>query len=151
MSHPAERRVAQAVRDLAWVQSNLPRALSAIAAQTPTGWPAGGGGTTRGDTHSGGPTANAAVSGLELRDRYARIDSLALEAAGIIRQLADELESVPDIAGTESTAKAIRCTGGEGDWGDPTCTENAVRPGLCWRCLKRKQRFEERQRRDEAS
>jgi hypothetical protein len=150
MSHPAERRVAQAVRDLAWVQSNLGRVLGALSALTPTGWSNGAGGATRGDTHSGGPTANAAVNGIELRDRYARIDSLAVEVTGLIRQLADELENVPDIAGTEAAVKAARCTGGDGEWADPTCTELEARPGLCWRCLKRKQRWETRQQ-EEAS
>lgn len=36
----------------------------------------------------------------------------------------------------EQTARNLRCDGG---W-DPTCVNNAVRNGRCWRCIKAEQR-----------
>ena len=36
----------------------------------------------------------------------------------------------------DQAAKAIRC---DGSW-DPTCVNNAVRKGKCWRCIKAEQR-----------
>jgi hypothetical protein len=51
------------------------------------------------------------------------------------------LKQHPDTATqADSTARALRCDGTI----DPTCTRNAVRNGLCWTCIKRTQRAEQR-------
>lgn len=42
----------------------------------------------------------------------------------------------PVAAIIDQAAKAARC---DGSW-DPTCTNNAVRNGRCWRCIKAEQR-----------
>ena len=151
MSHAAQRRVAQAARDLSWVEANLSRVLSALAAQTPTGWPAGGADGGRSDTHRGGPTANAAVAGLDMRERYRRIDLLALHVKDTVRMLADELESVRDLAGTDDAVRAARCTGGEGEWADPTCSRLAVYAGICDACRQRRKRWRAEHQEAEAS
>ena len=152
MTHPAQRRVAQAGRDLSWVEANLGRVLSALAAQTPTGWPAGGTEGGRSDTHRGGPTANAAVAGIDMRERYRRIDLLALHVKDTVRMLADEVESVREIAGTEEAEqRAARCSGGEGEWADPTCQRYAVQAGLCHACIKRRTRYRSEHGLEEAS
>lgn len=43
------------------------------------------------------------------------------------------LREHPDIASeADATVRALRCSGEI----DPTCTRNAVRTGLCWRCYR---------------
>ena len=156
--HPAERRMARAAADVEWLRAYLPRALATLAALTPDGHGSGG---TDGpcaayadDGTRPGPTAAAALGGLTVRDAYIQIDSLVLEAAGVLSQLVTAVEAVPDLGvDTEALWRQHRCSGGEGEWADLTCVRIAVRNQtvtsgqmlpLCWACLKRFQRWRQR-------
>lgn len=148
--HAAERRLRRITEDAAWLTTALPKALAALSATTPTGWPTGGdnNGIGGGSDHAD-PTQGATLGGTCNREHYQRIDSLAAEAAGLIAQLCDEVQKVKDPGvDTEAEWNRHRCSGGTGDWADPTCTRLAVRTeridgvahDLCWACIKRHQR-----------
>lgn len=151
MTHPAERRIARVAVDVEWLQDRLPKALGALAALTPDGLSGGVEGRSAGASD---PTAQAYIGGEHYRSAYLRIDSLAAEFAGLCAQLVAEVESVRDLGvDTELEWQRHRCTGGTGDWADPTCTRIAVRNvnvggglqlPLCWACLKRRQRWEDK-------
>lgn len=155
-SHRAEQRVAQVVRDLAHIQRRLPKALSDLAAMTPDGW-----GTGTNDRTSGGGgeqwgLARSTITdqALEYRELYQRIDSLAAELAGITNELLQAVDDVPDLGvDTAADAARLRCSGGEGDWADPTCTrimvttvesdlQRGTRLPVCDTCRKRRQRHQ---------
>lgn len=102
------------------------------------------------------PTGNLAVqlvpradrrgydpTGRELADvgRWAEFVAELDEALGHLRSAQRRqtfvLRQHPDIArDADATARALRCDGSI----DPLCTNNAVKGGLCWKCIKRRQR-----------
>lgn len=154
MTTQAERHVADAVRLLSSTLSRLPKALKHLALLTPDGWP---GGSTSDPVTGGGehePTANAAIAGLVTRELHGRITSLAAEVRGIASELDDAIGRVPDVAvDTQSDAAKLRCSGGEGDWADATCTrlmvttveselQRGTRIPVCDTCRKRRQRHQ---------
>lgn len=152
-----ERRLARAAADIEWLRSQIPRTLAALAAETPTGWP-----NNQEGGHSGGHsdrTGNSAVHGLPSRQRHADIEALTVEATGLIAMLVKSVEGVADPGvDTEAEWRHHRCSGGEGEWADPFCTNLAVRTEdvagrrlpLCWACRKRRQRYDRNLERETA-
>lgn len=100
---------------------------------------AGGGGRS---TDVPDPTHDIATS----HERYFELAAEVTETLGHLRALQRRMDKVlanhPHIASViESETKAARCSGEV----DPMCVNNAVRftgdsAGLCWKCIKRKQR-----------
>lgn len=158
----AERDVAAAIRYLSLAVGRLPKALANLVLLTPDGYPGGGSEATSGGEEPD-PTCDAVVAGLAMRELHGRIVSLAAEAKGIATELEAAIALVPDVAvDTASDAARLRCSGGEGDWADVTCTRIAVRNieslvqggqrvPLCWSCISRRRRWLEQQRTQAAS
>lgn len=125
-------------------------AIADLAAAALTGWPAyeateaalanslipsAGAGTHGGDVAD--PVAAIAMS----HERYYETSAAIAEALGLLRDIQKRMASVRrNHADThdeiESAVRAARCDGSV----DPTCTTLAVKAGLCWKCIKRKQR-----------
>lgn len=154
MAHPAERRLARVVADAEWLTARLPKVLAALAATTPDGRGQGAGDGGRSPGAVADPTGEAVASGQRSRDQYALIDALSAELLGVMSLFVREVESVVDPGvDTEKEWSLHRCSGGEGEWADPTCTRLAVRLvevararkiPLCWACRKRLQRWQAR-------
>lgn len=138
MTHQPIRHVADMATDVAWLARNMPTVLAVLSRDTPDGWPAGtlGGGGGSGVSM---PTEAAAIAGLYTRTQYATIAGLASEARGLVAQLVAAVQDVSVEVDTSAAQRQSRCTGGEGEWADPSCTRNAVtRDGLCDACRQRR-------------
>ena len=138
MTHRPLVHLSEARSEIAWLERHAPLVLDHLARITPSGGPTStlGGGSGGGDVSR--PTELAAIAGLEARDRHDRIAGLAAEALGALRLLVAEVRAVPVEVDTVAETSRIRCTGGAGEWADPSCSRNAVtRSGLCSPCYQR--------------
>ena len=146
------RTLAQVERDLALARRRIPGAIAALSATTPTGWPA----SSRPADGSNGtdvarPTENAALAGLRQRALYSEITELVMFVHQKMKQLVDIVADVAVDTDVSKEAERIRCSGGEGEWADLTCTRNSVRTmasevsgqriPVCWACLGRRRRW----------
>jgi hypothetical protein len=153
--HPAERRLAQVAREVAWLQSQLPKAFKnlGLLAQSPAG--AAEVHTSGGDVAD--PTANSVAARMVVVAKAEQIDSLAAELDGVTAELVRAVRAVPNVAlDTSREAEALRCSGGEGEWENPLCTRLAVRTvpsevrrperiEVCWSCYSRYRRQSQRE------
>jgi hypothetical protein len=124
-------------------------ALHTLALLAADGYPTAGGGPTAGIadptlgavlSRQGGPDA-AGRHREGAADLHGQITGLSVEVHGILVQLIKVIQRVPTPIDTAATARQARCTGAPTEpWGDPTCTNLAVRGDLCWACIKREQR-----------
>lgn len=133
---------------------NQLHAIAELATAAATGWPTyqttsaalanstipnAGGGTQGGDISD--PTYAAILS----HERYGETTALIAEAIGIMRDVQRRMASIrrqhPETArDIDAAIRAARCDGSV----DPTCTDNAVRKGLCWSCYQKQRRAEDR-------
>lgn len=129
-------------------------AIAELARAAATGWPtyestsaalgnstipSAGSGTHGGDIPD--PVAANAIS----HQRYYETAALIAEALGITREIQRRMSAIrrqhPETArDIDAAIKAARCDGSI----DPTCTDNAVRRGLCWSCYQKQRRAEDR-------
>lgn len=135
MTEPAARlrtlaRLAQALAD-DWPVYEATEADLAIPATA-----AAGGGTGR---SSSIPDPTLAV--VASHERYYENVGAITEANGLMRMLQRSMTDVirQNRHTAETVAAAIRNARCSGEI-DPTCTDNAVRDGLCWRCYNRRRR-----------
>lgn len=157
MTHPAERRLNRIATDIGWLQARLPDALAALELIVATGYPAGRGDGRGGSTNT---SVEAAVTH-PARDQADQLDALTASLAGQVTELVDHVKRLPtrldprlkNLAASE--ALRARCSGGEGEWADPHCANleirtiesdqiQGVRLGVCWSCIKRRQRWSQR-------
>ena len=138
------RKQLEAIAELAQALAvGWPQYESTEAALGASSIPAGGGGV------HGGDMADPVYAAMLSHERY----------SGNCRQISDVLMLLRDVQGSVSGVRrhqpelarevdaaraAARCDGSV----DPTCTDNAVRTieghALCWKCIKRQQRAEEK-------
>lgn len=145
MIHPAARlravaQLANALADTWTLYEQTEATLSAPVMAAAGGGRSNPGGGRGSDIPD--PTAGVASS----HERYYRTASEIDEAMGLLRIAQDRVNHVirhhSAIASQiDAAARALRCSGAV----DPLCVNNAVREsgenaGLCWKCIKRKQR-----------
>jgi hypothetical protein len=131
-------RLRQATGDLERVTAQWPGFTIALQDRTPDGYPTGGDkGPTIGISN---PTPSVVIARIRWVDIWAEAEALAIQVQADSRRLYQLVTSIGDQA--HDTTQ--RCTGApDKPWGRADCTNNAVRNGLCWACIKRGQRWQD--------
>jgi len=93
-------------------------------------------GTEYGTRHAPGPADPTATTAAIRADSTAHAEDLRATLLFVARQLDAELSRTPRDQLDPKAASRARCSGEY----DPTCTDNAVAKGLCYRCYRRKTR-----------
>lgn len=150
MASLIQQRLRSAAFDIQWAEQHIAATIAKLLAQTPDGYPTSGEGRGAGVSD---PTSGAAAAGERARMKHARLDLLTMHIYGLVGELVQEIRTTSD-PGTDTTAEAsrARCSGGTGDWADPTCERNAVKTyritgveyDLCDACRQRYHRDQRR-------
>lgn len=128
----------QAIADIAtWLAHQWPAIEATYAALAAPTIRAAGNPTRHNNTPD--PTPNIVASLTPYSETREAITGALTQMRWLQTRARNILRHHPDIAAdATATIRAMRCSGEI----DPTCTRNAVRAGLCWRCYRAHRRGE---------